>query len=432
MPSPEASGVAEVQEGPLYVPTIPLDHAPAAPANLHDWIKQGARVSPGDVVTAETVDASNLSISDADLAALSGVTSLRHLNLRGTQITDAGLAELSELTQLEFLGLSQTAVTDAGLPALMSLSQLRYLTLAETQVTDRAVDVLSSLSSLEGLNLKGTQITGAGLAQLRILLPNCRIIVDESLVAAGARFERDLSASREPGLLGLAGEEPIIPSESRTVAAPATPEDRLAVLLRERLADPELLVTIGDLYRERNDLQLAVKSYREAVEQSPADPDLRYKLGIAEAELGDFTEARRNLTWVIGPAAAEYNLAVILHRQGRDNESRAALAQALKWEPHFVPAQQMQAWLAQPPTTRSIHAPEDNPAVDLVLHALRQKGQGSAIPRGEWKVAIRPAVEESPVNTAERPVVNRAAIGDYPVPVIMPLSAEQWPRGQYR
>jgi len=51
---------------------------------------------------------------DTDLAHLSGLKSLKLLDLFGTQVTDAGLAHLSGLTSLQWLRLSGPRVTDAG------------------------------------------------------------------------------------------------------------------------------------------------------------------------------------------------------------------------------------------------------------------------------------------------------------------------------
>ena len=56
--------------------------------------------------------------TDADLAHLTGLTTLTDLGLGGTPVTDAGLAHLTGLTGLETLDLRETQVTDAGIASL--------------------------------------------------------------------------------------------------------------------------------------------------------------------------------------------------------------------------------------------------------------------------------------------------------------------------
>ncbi len=56
--------------------------------------------------------------SNAALAHLKEVSSLRHLSLDGTGITDDGLASLHGLSELETLSLKDTAVTDDGVDTL--------------------------------------------------------------------------------------------------------------------------------------------------------------------------------------------------------------------------------------------------------------------------------------------------------------------------
>ncbi|MEX2118862.1 MAG: hypothetical protein WD847_04565 [Pirellulales bacterium] len=106
-------------------------------------------------------------VSDAGLAHLSQLTSLQGLRLGGTQVRDAGLAHLSRSTSLQRLSLNGTQVTDGGLVHLSGLTSLQGLNLQGTQVGDAGVAHLSGLTSLQALNLRGTQVTDMGLAHLR-------------------------------------------------------------------------------------------------------------------------------------------------------------------------------------------------------------------------------------------------------------------------
>jgi len=53
--------------------------------------------------------------SDAGLAHIAGLKSLKGLYLDSTQVTDAGLAHIAGLTELDGLNLEESKVTDAGI-----------------------------------------------------------------------------------------------------------------------------------------------------------------------------------------------------------------------------------------------------------------------------------------------------------------------------
>jgi hypothetical protein len=73
-----------------------------------DSVKQLKTLSLSTVVT----------LNDAELVHLKGLTQLTTLNLDHTFITDAGLAHLKGLTKLEKLDLTSTSVTEAGIKDL--------------------------------------------------------------------------------------------------------------------------------------------------------------------------------------------------------------------------------------------------------------------------------------------------------------------------
>jgi hypothetical protein len=60
----------------------------------------------------------NISITDAELVHLKGLTNLQEINLCCTQITDAGLVHLNRLVSLKRLYLIATQITDAGVKKL--------------------------------------------------------------------------------------------------------------------------------------------------------------------------------------------------------------------------------------------------------------------------------------------------------------------------
>ncbi len=138
-------------------------------------------------------------VSDAGLAVLDQMSSLRELWIGGSKLTDAGLEHLKGLTDLEVLGLAPgkltgpglvhlkgmarlhaldlngTEVTDEGLTYLKDLPALSELKLQQTRVTDAGLGRLAGLKNLVHLELAGTAVTETGVAKLKAALPHCNI-----------------------------------------------------------------------------------------------------------------------------------------------------------------------------------------------------------------------------------------------------------------
>lgn len=81
------------------------------------------------------LDLGGTRVTDAGLAAVTGMRNLKRLHLERTAITDAGLKRLNDLPDLQYLDLYGTAVTDAGLQQLQSAPKLKQVYLWETRVT---------------------------------------------------------------------------------------------------------------------------------------------------------------------------------------------------------------------------------------------------------------------------------------------------------
>lgn len=85
---------------------------------------------------AVVLQMANEDVTDATLKYLSGMKTLRELDVAGSQVSDAGLKELEGLVTLEKLTLTRTKITDAGLkPLLDKLPKLKLLDVRETGVT---------------------------------------------------------------------------------------------------------------------------------------------------------------------------------------------------------------------------------------------------------------------------------------------------------
>jgi hypothetical protein len=122
--------------------------------------------------TLRRVEVHMTGITDVGLQSLSSLP-LEVLWL-GPRITDAGLASIAGMTTLRHLDLCAHMVTDAGIAALSNLRNLEILWITRCSVTDKSVPVLAGLQSLKELNVNDTGITSAGLARLRAALPSTR------------------------------------------------------------------------------------------------------------------------------------------------------------------------------------------------------------------------------------------------------------------
>jgi Leucine rich repeat/Leucine Rich repeat len=142
--------------------------------------------APGGLIV--NIDLHGTAITDADLAPLEEMRSLRVLNLYGTAITDAGVQHLHDLTSLRVLNLNGTRITDAGVQHLRNLTNLNQLALSETHLTDAGLVHLQGLTNLNELTLGGKQITDAGLTQLKGLRNLKHLtLVQTSVTPAGLR-----------------------------------------------------------------------------------------------------------------------------------------------------------------------------------------------------------------------------------------------------
>ena len=162
-------------------------------------------------------------ITDAGIAQLAPLRSLRLLDLHTTSVTDEGLAHLASLYALEDLVLPLRDITDKGLAHVSRLSKLKRLhTRGTTPVdltdsgpfTDAGLEHLSSLSDLEELQIcSGVGITDAGMAyiarleNLKHLFLMCNGITNDGLATlATVRSLDNLSLScPNSGALTVAG-----------------------------------------------------------------------------------------------------------------------------------------------------------------------------------------------------------------------------------
>ncbi len=105
------------------------------------------------------LDTNGVEISDEGLTELAALTELRNVTLGTTAVTDEGLGTIARWTKLEELDLSWTGVTNAGVTKLAPLTRLRRLNLTGTEVDDGVVKDLLEMRALTDLELAYTKVT---------------------------------------------------------------------------------------------------------------------------------------------------------------------------------------------------------------------------------------------------------------------------------
>jgi hypothetical protein len=140
-------------------------------------------------------------MTGAGLSALAPLTNLQEIYLLGCDnVTDDGMAHLARITSLRKLGIDQSELlTNTGMAELRSLPNLETLTLAFTAATtDTVLEPLESLPSLRHLELTYWQRPGNG--GLQYLAGFERL---ESLVLNGNEGLTDADMSQLPPLAQL-------------------------------------------------------------------------------------------------------------------------------------------------------------------------------------------------------------------------------------
>lgn len=127
----------------------------------------------------------NSAFSDEWLSHFTHLENLELLNLRYTNISNEGLAPLQQYRKLKYLSLGNTKVTDAGLEYLRNCTELEDVLLSETSVTDTGVKLFANHKKLKNLELEKTTITTAAIEELRLSLPQCRILWAGGVIEPG-------------------------------------------------------------------------------------------------------------------------------------------------------------------------------------------------------------------------------------------------------
>lgn len=140
--------------------------------------------------------------SDAAMAEIVKMQSLKILDIGPSRMTDEGLRSLGKLTSLEVLELYGNAgMTDAGLKALAQLRSLRHMRLGqEGAFTDRGMEYLAAMPALKVLWLDTPHVGDGGMRQLSKSRSLERLCVHwlDKITGRGVAYLKDM-----PQLKGL-------------------------------------------------------------------------------------------------------------------------------------------------------------------------------------------------------------------------------------
>ena len=130
-------------------------------------------------------------VSDAGVAHLTELASLKELDLHRTLISAAAIDSITQIGTLEVLNLGGNVLSRPALNKLASLTKLRVLNLSNTSVNDSTLEGLASLENLEQLNVAGTEVSNAGLRYLSSYKRLARIDVSNTAITEESSQEAE-------------------------------------------------------------------------------------------------------------------------------------------------------------------------------------------------------------------------------------------------
>ena len=166
-------------------------------SSLRELVIMSHSISDAGLASLRNLDLKRLRLADcpvtaAGLVHLKGMSHLEELDLNFTRVDT--IEPLRHLTGLKELGLGCCPISDAGIAPVAGLTNLTTLILGETPIGDAGVAHLRGLTGLAYLYLEGTRITDASLSDL-LALPNLddlhldRTAIDDDGLAHLGRFK---------------------------------------------------------------------------------------------------------------------------------------------------------------------------------------------------------------------------------------------------
>lgn len=104
-------------------------------------------------------------------------------------------------------------------------------------------------------------------------------------------------------------------------------------------SDAHCLDSAGQFYASQERWQTAAKLLASAVQAAPAEKTVRHHLAVALTNSGDVDAAHPHFVKAVGDAEADYNIGLLLYRNGKHLESEKHFLQAVLKKPDLGQAQ---------------------------------------------------------------------------------------------
>jgi hypothetical protein len=151
----------------------------AAPYGLSYYQRHFMPLGPHERIVDGELRLTLTGLEGFDYASLQAKRDLAVLQMANAEVGDDTLKYLRGMDKLYSLDLNDTGVTDAGMATLADLPSLRELRLARTEITDEGFKAhLAQKESLLKLDLTGTPVTGKTKRAWKNARPNDREYVD--------------------------------------------------------------------------------------------------------------------------------------------------------------------------------------------------------------------------------------------------------------
>lgn len=144
---------------------------------------------------------------------------------------------------------------------------------------------------------------------------------------------------------------------------------------------PAALHGMGQFYASQDRWHEAAELLNKAVVATPSDRAIRYDLAVSLVRTDNIEAALPHFIRTVGDAEAHYNIGLILHQQGRRDESAAQFRLALAKKPDL---QQAQYWL------------------DIVMREDAGGSKRPAVTAGSRRQAVAPT-SQAPLSLAMHP-----------------------------
>ena len=139
--------------------------------------------SKGARAPLRVVNAGNSKFGYQGFVHLKDFSALEELRANSANVTDGSMDGLKPVKSLKILSLTGNQITDAGIAAISGMQPLEELHLRDNAgIGDRCITRLLRLKNLKNVDLQNTSVTGAGAQKLKKAVPDCTIQIAQQKI----------------------------------------------------------------------------------------------------------------------------------------------------------------------------------------------------------------------------------------------------------